>query len=129
MSVSQASKKQIPNLGATYFRLEQLERTLLIKIRCKDHSYTSAVIRQEIISDYDIDWEERSKIVKQAQELAEKLWDIKLSATAAFEPYLPYNMRCDWENEASERLDEWLAEIQATREYIAARYVSWRVTA
>ena len=125
MSISYTAKKKAPNLGTTYFRLEELERRLHIKIHCSDNTYNSEIIRQEIISNYDIDWEERSKVVKQAQELAEKLSDIKMSATAALEPYVPHDMRCDFENDATERLDECLAEIRATQESIAARYESW----
>lgn len=124
MSITDIKKTKAPNLGTTYFRLERLERTLHIAIRCSDKTYNSEIIRQEIISNYDIDCEERSKIVKQGEELAEKLWDIKLSATAALESYVPHDMRCDFENDAAERLDEWLAEIRATKESIAARYES-----
>ena len=122
MPISHITKTKAPNLGTTYFRLE---RTLHIAIRCSDKAYNSEIIRQEIISNYDIDWEKRSKIVKQAEELAEKLWDIKMSATAALEPYVPHDMRCDFENNAAKRLDECLAEIRATKESIAARYESW----
>lgn len=125
MPISNIKKTKAPNLGTTYFRLERLEQTLHIEICCRDKTYNSEIIRQEIISNHDIDWEERSKVVKQAEELAEKLWDIKLSAAAAFEPYVPYDMRCDFENDAAERLDEYLAEIRATKESIAARYESW----
>ena len=125
MSISYTAKKKAPNLGTTYFRLEELEHALHIKIHCSDNTYNSEIIRQEINSNYDIDWEERSKVVKQAQELAEKLSDIKMSATAALEPYVPHDMRCDFENDATERLDECLAEIRATKESIAARYESW----
>lgn len=125
MSITDIKKTKAPNLGTTYFRLERLERTLHIAIRCKYKTYNSEIIRQEIISNHDIDWEERSKIVKQAEELAEKLWDIKLSATAALEPYIPHDMRCDFENDAAEGLNECLAEIRATKESIAARYESW----
>jgi len=125
MPISHVTKTKAPNLGTTYFRLERLECTLHIAVRCRDKTYNSEIIRQEIISNYDIDWEERSKIVKQAEDLAEKLWDVKLSATAALEPYVPHNMRCDFENDAAEKLDECLAEIRATKESIAARYESW----
>jgi len=125
MLISDTKKTKAANLGTTYFRLERLERTLHIAVRCRDKTYNSEIIRQEIISNYDIDWEERSKIVKQAEDLAEKLWDVKLSATAALEPYVPHNMRCDFENDAAEKLDECLAEIRATKESIAARYESW----
>lgn len=124
MLISDTKKTKAANLGTTYFRLERLEHTLHIKIRCNDYCYTSEVILQEITSGYDTNWEDRSRVVKQAQKLAEKLWDIKLSATAAFEPYLPYDMRRDWENEAADKLDEWLTEIRATKESIAARYES-----
>lgn len=125
MSNTDIKKSKDPNLGTIYFRLERLEQTLHIEICCRDNTYNSEIIRQEIISNHDIDWEERSKVVKQAEELAEKLWDIKLSAAAALEPYVPYDMRCDMENEATEKLDEWLAEIRAIKESIAARYESW----
>ncbi len=125
MSITDINKTKAPNLGTTYFRLERLEQGLHIAIRCRDKTYNSEIIRQEIISNYDIDWEERSKIVKQAEELAENLWDIKLSATAALEPHVPHDMRWDFENDAAERLDECLAEIRATKESIAARYEGW----
>tara|TARA_Y100000296_G_scaffold24560_1_gene28977 strand:- start:2271 stop:2648 length:378 start_codon:yes stop_codon:yes gene_type:complete len=125
MSITDIKKTKAPNLGTTYFRLECLERRLHIAIRCRDKTYNSEIIRQEIISNYDIDWEERSKIVKQAEELAEKLWDVKLSASAALEPYVPHNMRCHFENDAAEKLDECLVEIRDTKESIAARYESW----